>query len=449
MTRLLFALAAVPGLLAGAEFRAGAARLPITPDEPVWLSGYAARNRPSEGVAHELYARALALDGGRGGRVVVVAADIIGLPRALSDEVAARAAKQYGLQRSELLLNFSHTHTGPVIWPNLAAMWDLPPGQEDVLRRYSRRLASSLVNVIGAALGRLEPAALSFGEGTAAFAANRRVLAPEGVKFGVNPEGPVDHSVPVIRVARPGGETLAVVFGYACHNTTMTGSHYRISGDYAGFAASGLEETFPGAVALFLSLCGADQNPEPRGEESHARTHGAALAAEVRRVLGNRLAPVRPPVRSAFQLTSLPLRPHSRDQFEKELDAAEPAVRNRARATLEAYGQRRAPRSVAYPVQAVRLGRDLTLVALGGEVVVDYALRAKREFPGERLVVAGYSNDVMCYIPSRRILQEGGYEAERSMVYYGQPAPFTSEVEETVFAAIRQVLGRVGVKAAR
>ena len=90
-------------------------------------------------------------------------------------------------------------------------------------------------------------------------------------------------------------------------------------------------------------------------------------------------------------------------------------------------------------MQAVRFGRDLTLLALGGEPVVDYALRLKRELPGENLIVAGYCNDVMCYIPSRRVLPEGGYEAVDNTIYYGQPGPFAESVEEAIVAAVRRV----------
>ena len=97
-----------------------------------------------------------------------------------------------------------------------------------------------------------------------------------------------------------------------------------------------------------------------------------------------------------------------------------------------------------YPLQAVRFGNTLTLLALGGEVTVDYGLRTRREYAGEPLITAGYSNDVMCYIPSARVLREGGYEAVDSMFYYAQAGPFAEDVEERVFAAIRQVMKGVG-----
>ncbi len=445
MTRLLL-LALLCASLQGADFRAGVARIKITPAGPIWLSGYASREKPSEGVLQDLYLRALAIEDAKGYRVVLVTADLIGIPRSLADEVCARAASEYELERPQILLNASHTHTGPVVWPNLSTMYSLPAGEEKKLRRYGRRVADSMVTVIGAALADLAPARIAYGQGSAGFAANRRVLGSEGTwtGFGVTPEGPVDHSVPVLRVTSPEGAPRAVVFGYACHNTTLTGEHYRISGDYSGIAAAELEKS--GGAALFLALCGGDQNPNPRTRVSNAEAHGKSLAAEVERVMRERMKPVRPPLRAAFQLVDLPFQYHTREQFERELSHENPAYVRRAKEMLAAYARRSPIRSVPYPVHAIRLGRGPALLALGGEVVVDYSLRAKREYAGEDLIVAGYSNDVMCYIPSVRILREGGYEADRSMVYYGMPGPFEESVEETIFATIRQVMRRIGVE---
>jgi neutral ceramidase len=432
-------LAALP--VWSADFRAGAARVDITPQGPIWMSGYASRNHPSEGVRQPLFARALALDAGSGGRVVIVSTDLIGLPPEFAEEVAARVRKQFGIERARLLLNSSHTHSGPVVWPHLSSMWDLPPGAEKTMRDYTAKLTGDLVAVAGKALADLSPAQLSFGFGEAGFAVNRRQPSPTGVRIGVNQAGPVDHQVPVIKVVAPDGRVRAILFGYACHNTTLTGEFYQLSGDYAGVAEAQLENEYPGATALFLALTGGDQNPNPRSTAELAEQHGRALATEVRRVLAGELRPLHAPVRAAWVVTRLPFAPQQRSTYEADLadPKASAALRHRARKMLDAP-----VRDVAYPVQAIRFGTDLTLMALGGEVVVDYALRAKREYPGEALVVAGYSNSVMCYIPSERVLREGGYEAVDNMIYYGQPGPFAAGVEERVFEAIQRVMKRVG-----
>jgi neutral ceramidase len=435
----LVLLAAAP--LAAAGFRAGVARLDITPRDSIWMSGYASRSHPSTAVRQPLYARALAFDDGSRARTVIVATDLIGLPAEVVDQVADRVRRQYGIDRAHLLLNSSHTHTGPVVWPGLATMFTLPAGEEEKLREYAARLTTDLVTVIGSALGDLSPAQLTYSTGEAAFAMNRREPTPNGIKLGVNPAGPTDHQVPVIRVSAPDGRIRAILFAYACHNTTLNGDFYELTGDYAGFAESKLESDYPGAAALFLALCGGDQNPYPRGTLDLAAAHGNALAAEVRRVLAGNLRPLTAPIRAAYVTTTLPFADQPRAAYEAELanPKSSPAIRRRAQRMLD-----QPIPDTPYPVQAIRFGKSLTLLALGGEVVVDYALRAKNDYPGEPLIVAAYSNSVMCYIPSERMLSEGGYEVVDNMAYYGQPGPFAPGVEARVFTAIQRAMKSVG-----
>lgn len=439
---LLSVAGALP--LAAAGFEAGVARVSITPPTPFWMSGYAARTRPSEGVEMELWAKALAVRDGRGGAAVVVTTDLIGLPRAISEEVAARVESRFGVKRAALVLSSSHTHCGPAVRKNLAVLYDFDEESRKAVDAYGSTLVDRLVEVVGAALADLAPARLSVGHGTAAFAVNRREPTPNGVVIGVNPKGPVDHDVPVLKVEGRDGSLRAVLFAYACHNTTLGGDFYRIGGDYAGYAQAEIEAAHPKAVALFVMLCGGDQNPSPRGTLDLARAHGHALAAEVGRVLGARTRRLKPPVRVAFETATLDFAPRSRADYEADLAGRDVFRQRRARLMLAAWDEGRPIAQTPYPVQAVRFGRGLTLVALGGEPVVDYALRAKRELRGEHLVVAGYCNDVMGYIPSRRVLLEGGYEAVDNTIYYGLPGPFADTVEERVFDAVRRVVTAVG-----
>jgi neutral ceramidase len=438
--RILFGLLFVSTAVFAQDYRAGFARREITPSEPIWLSGYASRNRPSEGVAAKLWLKALAIEDGKKGRVVIVTSDLIGFSRSLTDVIAARVLKEHKLPRESLLLNASHTHTGPVVWPNLVTMWNLSPDAEAKLRAYSQRLEDEFVAVVGEALAKPEPVRIEYSAGEAAFAINRREFTPKGVRIGLNPKGAVDHSVPVLRVLRPDGKLLTVLFGYACHNTTLGGDFYQVTGDYAGFAQAELERLHPEANAMFLMLTGADQNPNPRGTLDLAQQHGKTLAEAVHQVLSKPGERVRGPIRAAFRTTDLALAPHTREDFETHRESTNLARRRLSESMLKAYDERRPPRTVLYPVQLIRFGKDHAILALGGEVVVDYGLRAKRENPKLKLIVAGYSNDVMCYIPTKKILEEGGYEAVDSMVYYGQPASFTPEVEESIFLLIRSVL---------
>jgi hypothetical protein len=225
----------------------------------------------------------------------------------------------------------------------------------------------------------------------------------------------------------------------------LTGDYYALNGDYAGYAQWNLEQEYPGAMAIFLMLCGGDQNPNPRGTQALAERHGQTLSTEVERVLKGNLTPVKAPLRAAFENVELDFALHSRETFEKELAEAKGAKMRRAKAMLAAYDDRHPVRQVQYPIQAIRFNSSLTLLALGGEAVVDYSLRAKREYPGN-LIVAAYSNDVMSYIPTKRMLPEGGYEVVDSMMYYGLPGRYADDVEERIFDGIHRVMKTVGRK---
>jgi hypothetical protein len=447
---VVLALLLVVARAPAAEWKAGVARKVITPSGPIWMSGYAARTQPSEGVIHDLWAKALALQDPGGGRVVIVTADLIGLPREVSEEVAARVKQQHGLERSHLVLNASHTHYGPVVWPGLRAMCEhLPPADQERLVEYRKQLTDNLVALVGAALADLGPAALAVGHGSAEFPANRRQPTDKGVRLGFDPKGPVDHDVPVLTVAAPDGKLRAVLFGLACHNTTVAANYYLIHGDYAGFAQVELEQALPGTTAMFLALCGGDQNPHPRGTWGISAEYGLALAQAVQRVLAAPRKPVRPPIRTAYDEVKLEFAPQERATYEQEAKSPDRFRKRRAETMLAALDAGHPIQHTRLPVQVVRWGEDLALVALGGEVVVDYALRLKRECPGTDLVVAGYTNDVPCYVPTRRVLSEKGYEPVESMIYYGLPGPLAESVEETIIQACRRLLDETKAGASR
>jgi hypothetical protein len=453
MNKSLFAVLALatiaPSLSPAAapiELRVGIGRADITPKGPIWLSGYAARNRPSDGVVNDLWAKALVIEDSGGGRVVLVTTDLVGIPHDLSEEVAARLKAKYGLERSQILLNASHTHCGPVVWPNLKNMFFFGSEEKERVVQYAKLLTDDIVRAVDAAMADLSPARVSLGHGSAGFAINRRHATKTGVQIGVNPAGPVDHDVPVLKIASPDGKLRAVLFAYTCHNTTLGGDFYRVCGDYAGFAAADLEKALPGTTAMFAQLCAGDQNPNPRGTLELAQRHGKTLADEVRRVLGGELRAVQGPIRTAYTVTELKFAPHDRATFVTEATNKDKFKQARARLMLAAYDAGRPVRSLPYPVQALRFGDSLTLLALADEVTVEYGLRLKQEFPKENLIVMGYSGEVCCYIPSLAVLKGGGYEPDFSMIYYGLPGPFAENVEETVIGACHKVLHEAGIK---
>jgi hypothetical protein len=414
------------------RWRAGVARVDVTPEPGIWMAGFAARTCPSERVALPLYAKALALEDGRGRRAVLVTADLLGVTAAMTSRMAEALLASQGIPREALLVNASHTHSGPVTAGMLTIAYDLPAGQPERIAAYSASLEARLAEVAGQALAALRPARLSFAEGRATFAANRRVQ--------FTPDGPVDHAVPVLEVAFDDGRPGAIVFGYACHNTTLQAPWCGLHGDYAGVAQAVLERRRPGVSASFVTGCGGDANPKPRGTLELAEAHGTALADAVEQALGARQA-VTGGLGLAYGVVDLPFAPPpTRAEWEARLQDPDVYVRKHARLMLDVLAREgHLPEVQPAPVQVWRFGDTFTLIALGGEVVVDYALRLKREHAG-KLWVAGYSNDVFGYLPSLRVLREGGYEGGGAMIYYGRPGPFAAEVEELVHAKVRDLM---------
>jgi neutral ceramidase len=420
-------------------WQAGVATVDITPESSLWMAGFARRTRPSQGVAMPLHAKALALECGGQPAAVLVTVDLLGVTARISGRVASLVQRRHRIRRADLLFNASHTHCGPIVDEQLSVAYDLSPQQWSAIRAYTVQLEDKLAAVIGSAIARLRPARLGYARGEAGFAANRRV------RF--TPQGPVDRSVPVLRIDGADGAPLAIVFGYACHNTTLQDTFVRYHGDYAGVAQAVLERRHPGAAALFVAGCGADANPMPRGTLELVEAHGTALADAVDRALDSAAA-IGPSLRTGYGSVDLPFAgTAARDRWRSQLDIDDVYLQRHAALMKAAIARDgRLPAAQRDPVQVWRFGpaSELTLVALGGEVVVDYALRLAREYPDRRMWVAGYSNDVFGYVPSVRVLREGGYEGGDAMIYYGRPGPFTEAVEGLIVGEVRRLAGTRG-----
>jgi neutral ceramidase len=425
------------------RWQAGVAKMAITPRHLMWMSGYGARSKPAEGKIHDLWAKALVLQAGER-RCVLITADLVGIGRELALAVCTEIEKRHGFARADIMIALSHTHCGPVVGHNLHAMYALDEKQTQLVADYTHDLQENLLSVVAAAVKDLAPAELSRGEGLVTFATNRRNNKADDVPrlrdLG-QLRGPVDHQVPVLAVRDLAGKLRAVVFGYACHATVM--GFYQWCGDYPGFAQLALEKSHPGALALFWAGCGADQNPLPRQVLSLAELYGQKLADGVDAVLQAPMARVPATLRTTYTEIALPFGDlPSREQLVADSTSKNRYIASRAKlllGQLEKTGSLR--QTYPYPIQVWQLGPDLTWIALGGEVVVDYVLRLRKELGP--VWVTAYANDVMAYIPSLRVLKEGGYEGGGAMVYYGLPSAWGPRVEELIVNAVHAQVAKV------
>jgi putative membrane-bound dehydrogenase-like protein len=321
---------------------------------------------------------------------------------------------------------------------------DLTKSEVAAGNRYRKQLSEAIVAAVGQALQSLAPARLDFAAGEANFAVNRRVLIDgRWSGFGVETDGPVDHSVPVLRIRDAEGNVRGVIFNYACHCTTLDGNYYRINADWAGYAAADLEAAYPQSVALCTIGCGADANPNPRGSRDLSELHGRALSKEVKRIVNGEMTAVDQAIIANFGYAGLSFELPTIDELKGRSNSPTAQVRRHSEHFEKVYEQEgRLPATYPVPIQSWRFGDQLTMIFLGGEVVADYALRLKRELPSQRLWVTAYANDVLGYIASERIRSEGGYEYDQSGIFYNLPGPWAAGTEDLLIRRVHELLER-------
>lgn len=416
----------------------GVAQAVITPEEPIPMAGYAHRKELSEGVSNDLMLKAMAFDDGEGTRAVLIVAEFLGFGEEEASEICRRIGSETGLPREAILLNPSHTHSGPVC---IKQYGSVEHEAHDVIERYVDRVIDIAVETAVRALSNMQSAKLSWGRGVANFVMNRREFTEGGVRLGVNPSGLADRSVPVLRVEGEGGELIAVLFGAAGHNVTNDSRWLQLDGDYAGYAQRYLEaET--GAQAMFVLGCAGDANTFPQGE-GFAQQHGESLGQEVCRVLEEDLQPVRGPLRLAFERVDLPLQQFaSREDVEVLAETAERFQQFFIERALALYDAGESlPTTFNAPFAMWQFGEDLTLVGLCGEILVEYVTLSEQVVGPLRLWVAGYCNSLFGYLPTPKVLEEGGYETRGLYLGVGLFAP---EAFDVVADTIRDLAVQVG-----
>jgi len=427
------------------DWKVGLAQVDITPEEPIRMGGYGGRIEPCRGVLDPLRAKAMAIEDSSGERGVIITTDLTGMDIEFANVLLRDICKDTGLERRQIIINYSHTHAAPIFGIRYLQSWNLTEEQKQTIERYTEQLRGRIVDVAAAALRDAKPARLSWATGAVSFAMNRRKPTPRGVVNAPNPRGYVDRSVPVLHVTNAAGRLRGVLFGYACHNTTLGGKNMMISSNYAGFAYRYIERQYPGVQAMFLMGCGGDANPYPRGTYELCRRHGEALGAEVQRLheeASDDFQPVRGPLRIAFDHVDLPLEPQP---TQAEIEALRKRggyyaeVADRVQALIDS-GK---PWAKHYrtPIAVWQFGEDLTLVRLSGEVVSDYIRLIERTIGPLNLWIAGYCADYFGYMPSARVHREGGYESHEFINGFGY---LDASVEEVVLRKVRELAAQAG-----
>lgn len=422
---------------------AGAAMREITPDRPVWMDGYGARDRPSEGVYAPLSARALALRQGDA-TAVIVSADVLNFDREQECRIRAKIAAATGVPVEGVVLCATHTHCGPRVADIVM------PGERDMA--YLEWVEAQLVAVAGEALARARPARVAFSRAHSAFGINRRLPdGAGGVRFHPNPEGVIDRDLDTYWVTGEDGAPLASLTVYGCHPTSRSG--YLLGFDYPGFVRQAIEREW-GGMAVWATGCAGNVRPAFLSAEGGFRVAeiaeieaaGEAIAAEALAGKARARAVETPSLRATAATAKLPIEAvPTREALEQMV--ADPAAaggsttREWARRLLARLEAAPLEPAVPFTVQTLRLDAHHALVFLAGEVVTEIGLRIKQAFPYQVVTTAAYANGVVGYVPSRSIHAQGGYEVRGAYPLYVQPAAFTADVEEVILAEASRQLG--------
>ena len=429
----------------------GVSRIDITPAYPVRLTGYGNRTNVFDSIEQKLWGKALVLAQKGKPTMVWITLDLIGFPGFFADALYARLVQKIGLKdRAQLVVSATHTHNGPEtgVLVNIFGITPAPNQLADV-KLYRDNLLDKLEKLVIDAYALKAPGKLSWAVDQVTFAINRRVL--EGGKwkdFGETPNGPVDHDLPVLRATDLDGKLVALLINYACHGTTLVPEHNFIHGDWMGATQDMIEKKYPGATAMVAIGCGGDANPSPRGEFVHVNQHAVMITDKIDKLLQadkfTALNNIPVGKMKKVELTFAHV-PDAKEFVEQaKLEAAQGLYARNSLSILAEGGS--ISSTMSYPVQVWSFGNQLAIVFLGGEVVVDYSLRIKREFIKEKIWVNAYSNDVSTYIASKRLFTEGGYEVDGSMPYYNHPSRLTEDTEEKIINAVHELIPKKFLK---
>ena len=421
------------------EWKVGVARQNITPQYPTWMAGYAMRTSPSEGKLHDIWAKAITFEDTNGMRSILITTDLLSISKEFSEPFKNKIKQKYGLEKSQIILNCSHTHSGPVISRALQYIYPMSSSDWSIVDKYTKELEINLLQLVDESMERLVPAKIYTQNGVTRFQVNRRNNKETDLQNTTSLNGPNDYAVPVIKVEGLDNNLIAIIFGYACHPTTL--SINKFSGDYPGFAQIELEKLYPGTMAMFFQGAGGDQNPLPRRSIPLAIQYGKQLASSVGRVLSEEMMKQDSKLVTKYSEIDLPFDdPLSLEEFQEVAQGGDYQAKWAQGMIDDLIKKGSLRESYPFPIAYWKLG-DQEMFILGGESVIAYSLKLKEIF-GEQVFVMSYANDVMGYIPSEIILDEGGYEGDTAQRVYGLPAKWDKSIETLIISGMKNLVNQ-------
>ena len=406
------ALALAAGIAAAQStpFRASAVKVDITPESPKWLAGYPARQ--STGVHDRIYHRVVALDDGQT-QFYLAASDLCLFAPSVYDEFAAQLKRETGINPLQVWWTVTHTHSAPEIGPHGLAKVLMPEryGHEPD-REYTASVERALIDAIKEARAKLAPARMVAGTGFSAANINRRARDPRGrISLGLNPDGPTDRQIGLIRLERPDGSPIALIANYSMHGTALGPANKLISGDAPGLVAAYVEEKV-GAPVLYINGAAGNMAPIYTVQENFQAAH----ITEFNVLLGDRILAANSAMR--VPVSDIRLRPGSRivETPRRSGFGWDDGIGDYLNAAKGETG------TIRLPVRFLIVNDDLALWSAPVELFCEISMDVRNRSPYQHTFYFGYTNGWLGYLATRRAFAEGGYET--------RTCPFTEQVED-------------------
>ncbi len=388
----------------------------ITPPHGLFMCG-SLDPRTNEGTTDPLGSHALVAESG-GRRIAIVGVDLIGLPKALADEIIAGAAGRTGIAPDDIFIASSHTHSGPYTGEGLYS-------EQVTDAAYLSTLPDRIGASVAQAAGRVEPARMYIGRSLVHHGIhNRRVICPDGKVLNtwmpqalndlalipqvLGTAGPVDPELWVLRFDRPDGSTLGIFYNFSLHTNSKGGHTW--SADYPCVVAEQMREAYgPEVVCVYTPGACADINVTLGGvkwRESAAYFAEHAVDAARRAIVVE--GPV--PVGAIRREITVP----RRDPADQPPEAIGRLNWGGAGGRADVFDRQAdlvasMPEQLTAVVGAARIG-PFAIATNPGELFVEHGLTIKRRSPFRHTVVSELTNDLILYQPTRQAFAQQGYE---------------------------------------
>jgi len=381
------------------------------------LLGYNARQ--STGVRDHLFHRIIALDDGIS-QFFLVSTDICVISPSEYDHVASLLHSQLGIDPMNFWWSMTHTHSAPELGvPGLPAVFMGERYKHEVDTAYATFVEQKLINGIIEARKKLVPARLGVGWGFSQANMNRRAIDVNGkASLGMNPDGPVDRRIGLIRLEKTNGAPLALISNYPIHGTVMNADNLEISADVPGLISEYVEEKV-GVPLLFIN--GAAGNLAP--VYSTYPNASAGHLSQFRVLLGDKILEANRMI--AITTDSVKL-------FTGSVTVETPRRANLGWSDdLAKYSRtdKKGENIVRLPIRFLRINDNIGIWSAPVELFCEISNVIREYSPFPYTFYYGYTNGWLGYLPSEDQFVHGGYEVD-------VVSPYTPAVQKDLTEAV-------------